>query len=427
MTIRPPAQYALVFVLAVAVRGLALWWYFPPQGWEAFDFGFELGQVSANIAEGRGMSSPFGPGSSPTAWFMPAAPMLWAGLFSALGTLSPASLAGVYAIDAACCGLAACAYLFFSKLILPQGAARTLPLVAVLATLVVPEHFVTLTRPWYWSLQKLGVALMLATGLVWQRSPTARAALTFGAVSGATMLVNSVPLLLFAAILALVVLRSPRRAAPLPSALLACAAALLCLTPWMIRNWSAFGAFVPLRQNSWAEIRQGNCEGGSIIQGVDSVHPNTDRGERALYADLGERRYEERAKAEALGYMQEHLGLTAKRTLLRASLFWLSDLFHEGVYGDRSWADKSAWERSRDVVIFICAVVPLFLAALTLARGWLREAGGAWMLTCALLVLPLPYYVTHIHPTYFSTVKPLVILVAALGAGEALRRRGADR
>ena len=31
-----------------------------------------------------------------------------------------------------------------------------------------------------------------------------------------------------------------------------------------------------------------------------------------------------------------------------------------------------------------------------------------------LLVAPLPYYVTHIHPTYFAIVKPYLILLAGV-------------
>jgi hypothetical protein len=34
-------------------------------------------------------------------------------------------------------------------------------------------------------------------------------------------------------------------------------------------------------------------------------------------------------------------------------------------------------------------------------------------------VLPLPYYISHIHPTYFTSVKALLIMLAVIGVGES--------
>ena len=409
------------------MRATCLLLLFPPRGWLDLENGFELGQVASNLFEGRGMSSPFEDGSSPTSWFMPAVPLLWAAIFKLLGAFSDASLAAVYALESLLAGATACVWLWLLRSMLPDGSRRILPLAAVLVAALVPEHFVALTRPWYWGLQKLGVALMLACALLWHRSPSVKRSLLFGAVTGATLLVNSVPLLLFAALLLQSVVRSSdkRRAASG-----ACVAVLACgtmLLPWAARNYRAHGDFVPLRQNTWVEIRQGNNPNGSIIQGLDSLHPNVSEQERALYREIGERAYEARARSETIAYVTQNPGETAKRTLLRAAFFWLSDLFHEGVYGDRSWAEKSLFEKLRDVGVLLVVVTPLVLAILALARGWLREVEAAWLLTTPLLVLPLPYYISHIHPTYFASVKALLILTAVAGAGEAIRRARVER
>lgn len=421
MRIRATYQYLLALVVASSVRAIALSLLFPPHGWQDLEYGFELGRVAANIADGRGMSSPFEEGSSPTSWFMPAAPLLWAALFKLFGTFSDASLVAVYALDSVLAGATACCWLWLLRSIVPNGSQRALPLAAVLIATVVPEHFVALTRPWYWGLQKLGVALMLVFALRWHRSPSLRGALGFGVASGATLLVNSVPLLLFLALLVQSVARSKERrraAVGAAAALLACGAMLL---PWVARNYQVHGGFVPLRQNTWVEIRQGNNPKGSIIQGLDSLHPNVNAQERALYREMGERAYEANARTDALAYMEANRYETAQRTAMRTAFFWLSDLFHEGVYGDRTWAEKSLVEKLRDVGAFLAATVPLTLAILALTLGWLREVQGRWLLTTPLLVLPLPYYISHIHPTYFTSVKALLIVVAVLGIGEAKR------
>jgi len=141
--------------------------------------------------------------------------------------------------------------------------------------------------------------------------------------------------------------------------------------------------------------------------------------ERKRYAELGERGYEALARSEAISYIASHPGETARRTTMRVVFFWLSDLFHEGVYGSRTWGEKSLLEKVRDVTFFLVATVPLILAALTIARGWLRRVPERWLLITPLLVLPLPYYISHIHPTYFTSVKSLLIILAVVGVSDA--------
>jgi len=413
------SPYLFVFFVAALARGAGLWWLFPPLGWEDVGRGFELGQVAANIAQGRGMSSPFAPGDSPTAWFMPAVPLLWALLFKLTGVFSLQSLVALYSLESFLAGATACCYLWLLREIVPDGTRRALPIVAVLVAALLPEHLVALTRPWYWGAQRLGVALMLMAALRWHREPTFRSAASLGLIAGLTLLVNSVPLLLFAALLVQCLVRSKNRSAAARGAVVAVFACSAVVAPWAARNYGAFGALVPLRQNTWVEIRQGNNPDGSVIQGLDSLHPNVSETERRRYAELGERGYEALARSEALSYIATHPAETARRTTMRAVFFWLSDLFHEGVYGSRAWGEKSLLEKVRDVTFFLVATVPLILAALALARGWLRRVPERWLVVTPLLVLPLPYYISHIHPTYFTSVKALLIMLAVIGVGES--------
>src|ERR1700719_3798272 len=45
----------------------------------------EVGEIAINIAQGRGFSSPFGPGEQPTAWECPIVPFLFAGFIKLAG------------------------------------------------------------------------------------------------------------------------------------------------------------------------------------------------------------------------------------------------------------------------------------------------------------------------------------------------------
>jgi len=348
--------------------------------------------------------------------------MIWAGIFRLCGSFSDASLIALYGLDTLLAGTAACCWLWLIREILPHRSKGPLPMLAVLIASLAPEHLVTLTRPWYWGLQKLGVATMLICALKWHRSPDLKRSLAFGAATGSTLLVNSVPLLLFVGLVLRSFLRSLDRRRTALTALISTAVCIAMLLPWIVRNYSAHGAFVPLRLNSWVEIRQGNNPNGSIVQSLNSLHPNLKPYERDIYFEGGELAYAERAKNESMLYLFSHPGDALARTGLRAALFWFADLFHEGIYGDTSWSEKGLYQRVRDIAILITAIAPILLLLVSWAAGWLQSVREMCILTTPLLALPIPYYISHIHPVYFASVKPILLMLVVIGVGEALRK-----
>ena len=412
--------YVFITLVALASKAARLWMLFPQQGWEELGYGWELGQVAANIAHGNGMSSPFNAGAMPTAWFMPMTPLIWAIVFSIFGIFSKSSLIALYAFDCLLRAVAGCVYLKLVSYVLPKGSVRS----AVLITTVVciaPEHLVALTRPWYWGLQEVGVALMLLCALRWSRSQTVQDAVKLGVISGVTFLVNSVPVLLLGGLLAQIVIRAGDRKRSVQGALLIVLICCGCLSPWIARNYIVFNAFIPLRQNTWVEIRQGNNPDGSIIQSRQSLHPNVLASEVAKYDQAGERAYEDTARDQALTYIENHPGDTLLRFAMRGMLFWFSDLFHEGVYGDRGWSQKSLREKVRDVWTFLWAVVPVVVVVSGVAWACLGTGTVPWILATPLLVIPIPYYLSHIHPVYFASVKSLLLLLAGVLVSEKMR------
>lgn len=413
--------YVFIALVALASKAARLWMLFPQQGWEELGYGWELGQVAGNIAHGNGMSSPFKAGAMPTAWFMPMTPLVWAIVFSIFGIFSKSSLIALYAFDCLLRAVAGCVYLKLVSYVLPKGSVRSVVLITTVVC-IAPEHLVALTRPWYWGLQEVGVALMLLCALRWSRSQTVHDAVKLGVISGVTFLVNSVPVLLLGGLLAQIVIRAGDRKRSMQGALLI---VLICcgfLSPWIARNYIAFNAFIPLRQNTWVEIRQGNNPDGSIIQSRQSLHPNVLASEREKYQQEGERTYEANARDQVLDYIANHPGLTVKRLFMRATFFWFSDLFHEGVYGDRGWSQKSPAEKTRDVSTFLWAVIPLGVVVIGVGRACLGGGTVPWIFATPLLILPIPYYLSHIHPVYFASIKPLLLLLAGIFVSQWVRR-----
>ena len=82
-----------LFVIVFVLREYAAGWF--------FQRGTEMSLMAKSIAEGRGLSSPFGPETGPTAMFAPLYPLLEAGLFRVFGVETPASavaLMGVHVL-----------------------------------------------------------------------------------------------------------------------------------------------------------------------------------------------------------------------------------------------------------------------------------------------------------------------------------------
>lgn len=396
-------------LIALLYRTVLLVSVFPPNFWADVEGGFELGQVAANIAEGRGFSSPFEPGSTPTAWFAPLIPYLWASLFTIFGTYSPTSLVIIYALQILARAGATALY-FETAREATHNRSTLYPFLISLIITLWPDHFILTTRPWYWGFQELGLSAMVYSGILLVKNTERRTAIVFGLVSGVTLLVNVTPLLLFFITLAVVLLRKE-----IKNCAVAALVMLAIICPWMVRNYLTFNTFVPLRSNFAAELLQGNNERGSIIQHLGSLHPNVDKEERESYRALGEIRYLETAKERALVYMKEHPDVLVRQTVMRVFFFWLTDLFHEGVYGDEPWSHQPLSQKMMAVFRVLQALLPLLmLTYVTIAGGVFKPP--YWVLLVAPLVfLPLPHYLTHIHPTYQAVVRPYLLLVCLLG------------
>jgi hypothetical protein len=216
---------------------------------------------------------------------------------------------------------------------------------------------------------------------------------------------------------------------------------VITLLPWQVRNYRAFHALVPLRDNFWLEFWDGND--GDTRSWVDiERHPTINRDEGALFAKLGEIPYMQEKRRKALDFLVLHPGLyllqCVRRFLYVWTGFWnldpsnLLDEFHgfANVYltssltlamclglwralrnsgplpregfprsGSRLGSDAGSGPHSGNVFL------PAFRSS--------REAVLPYLLV--LLFFPLIFYITHPTIRHRHTIDPEVVVLAALG------------
>jgi 4-amino-4-deoxy-L-arabinose transferase-like glycosyltransferase len=185
---------------------------------------------------------------------------------------------------------------------------------------------------------------------------------------------------------------SPRRSTRAPLA----AAALIVIgfSFWPIRNYEQLHAFVPLRSNLGYELWQGNRPGSDGFFSV-ALHPNTSRYEYQRYAALGELDYmhekTDLAKAAIHADPTRFARLTAKRFFS----FW----------SGRS--EPSVWP----MVAYTTATT--LLGLLGLAMLFRTQKKIAILFAIPLVLLPLPYYVTHPDYRFRCVIDPLLTILTA--------------
>lgn len=420
-----------VFIFTLAIKALVICIMYPVGDWTYVgEMKYELGMVARNITEGRGFSSPFEIGSSPTAWFAPFMPLLWAGIFSLFGLFSPASLMVVYGLQIIARAFASVLYFEIASTMLKGtsslGAMRTERLGAVLCCILIsawPDHLILSTRPWYWAWQELGIAAMFLVGLRLHASDAIRVWTQLGVITGITLLINVTPLPLLFVIIGLKLVKERSRfATNLYRTIYAACIVFFITSPWLYRNYLVFDEIVPIRSNFGVELFVGNSESWSIIQGRPSVHPNTSEREKVKYRSEGELKYVNEASKNAKRYIGSHIGQFIARTSARVTFFWLTDLFNSEIFVSEDNEKLNLVQRVSIAVFLLQAFGPILYALHLLTSRDRRNFNHLTLLLGLLLVLPLPHYITHVHPTYQSVVRPYLLLLCGLGLVSRRRR-----
>jgi 4-amino-4-deoxy-L-arabinose transferase-like glycosyltransferase len=398
--------FAVGLALRVAYLTISRAYLFPP---DHFGFGWEAGRIASALAGGRGFSDPFVGQTGPTAWLAPAYPLILAGIFKVFGTYS--ALAGwvTLTFNSVCSVFTALILYALGTELFGERVGRR----AGWAWALFPYAIYWPTRiVWDTSLTACLLALAFWLTLRLSRSPRADRWAFFALTWGLLALTNPVALAFALPSWGWVFVDQRRRGTlSLVRFVGALLLAVLCVAPWMLRNYRTFGEPLFIRDNFGAELRLGNGPWG-LGEWMVWLHPIQDGHELARYRALGETAYVASRQREAVGFIRESFPLFLANMARRGYWFWAGTTKGEA-------DDPLAWLRN---FAFLEASL-LAWAGLDLMR---RERRREWVLFLLLFLLfPVVYYVTFVVTRYRHPVEPemLLLIVYVLSAGKGERKK----
>lgn len=392
-------RLAPILAAALLLRLAFLWQYQndkPHQALGAIPFLFEPGNIAYSLAQGHGFSSPFRVETGPTAWMTPVYPLILAGIFRLFGIYTfhaflAAALLNILFSTATCipiycigrrfgvASLAAWLWAVFpNAILLPIESIWDASLTALLAALIV------------W------MTLRIASGA------TRRVWLLYGLLWGFTLMVNATLLAMLPFLLAWLVYKT--RCATGPG--LGFAVILLSVTPWTVRNYLVFHAFVPLRSALGLQLWVGNNEHAED-RSPGQLHPIDNPDERSQYIELGELRYMHNKLQDAIAYMTTHPRREVDLIRNRFVALWTGGTPHP--IGDFIRIPSFEFRLILLSNLFVAVGTAIGLLVLI----WRRDA-RFYLLAPFPLILPFAYYLSLASARYRHPIDPVIMVLTAI-------------
>lgn len=385
-----------------------------------FLFGYEMGRVGRALATGQGYANPFNGHTGPTAWVPPLYPLLIAGVFKVFGVYTALSAWMLLSLNSVF-SAATAVFIFYIAL---RCYGRKVALWSGWIWAVYPAAMQYAVR-WIWemslSTMLLTAAIALAVKMRGIGDPSGARTqqstkqwLLFGLLWALVGLSNSALLLLLPACGLWVLFGSPTRA----TFLRAVASALVfiaAVSPWMIRNYHVFHAFVPFRANFGAEFYMANNPQSNGLKWGKTVNGAYQIGQ---YTRMGEYRYSKAQGELAKAWIRSHPKRFIELSLLRFYCFWSTEPHPQ----TKHWFLV--------LVRNINYCVPNILALLGLALALKRRKPAAWLFLWAFVLLPLTYYFVTVEARFRHPLEPLIVILSvfliqsAEKKGSVLARRG---
>jgi hypothetical protein len=360
-------------------------------------------RVAASLANGRGWTDAYARGTGPTAHLAPLYPLMLSAIYRIFGTyetLSGRQAQAGLAIVAAALSLVVLPLLARRLNLSPVAGWASAFGVAMLPTTSWSEVIGSHEQPLA-TLTLLSLVGVLA--ILQQDGWTSRRAIGSAGLMIAVAALLCPNLLLVPALFLAVewICRTSERRQILRSGVAITVISLSCIVPWAVRNYLVLGGFVPLRSNFGLELAVGNrpgANGHTYEEGFRDVHPFSSTAERARLVEMGEIAYMADKRSQALAWIVNHPGEFARLTGRRAWLFWFGP--------DERWYRAKCSTRLR-----LAAAMGL-TAGLGLVRLLRRGHSSGRLLTCALLGIAIPYFVTHVEARYRLPVVGLFALLS---------------
>ena len=378
-------------------------------------FAGETGRIARSLVKGKGFSSPFFAETGPTTWVAPLFPLLLAGVFKIFGVYTKASALAILALDC----------LFSALTCIP-------------VFLVAKKHFgerVALWSGWLWVF--FPYSIFFAADFIWATTlSTLLFALVFLVVLHLEETSEISHWIGFGALAGFAALNDPivMSAAPFLGAwcwsrryrqggrwfrpgVAAVLAVVAVSSPWFIRNYHAFGKFIPFRGNLGFEFYCGNNQ-DSWHWDPPGYHPSDTDQEWREYQQLGETGYVAHKRDQAFAFIRAHRQLYVTMTLRRVVYIWT---------GFWSFGERYLKEEPFDIPnIFFCTglTVIMLFGLRQAARDGL---GVAIPYIIVFLSFPLVYYFTHPEDYHRRPIDPLFVVLVVYGVLSMKRRLQAHR
>ncbi len=370
-------------------------------GWESW----EMGWTARSLFLGQGFSSPFLPVSGPTALVPPLYPYLLSLGFHLLGLNTVKVAFAILGLNGIFSALTCLPLYFLTRRALNR---RTASLVALAWALYPFAIYFSADRVWDYALTSLlfTCCLLLAQTL---HERTAWAWFGFGALYGLTVLSNPSVASLLPPLLLVAIYRvwkagdSPLRW--VRGALLTALAFCMVCAPWQIRNHRVMHADFFVRDGFWLEFYAGN-NGDTTESNSNFAHPASNPQEMKRYQAAGEIRYMAQKRAASLAFVQTHPGFFVVATARRVLRFWTG-----------FWSFRRGYLKYEpfDLPNVPFCLFLLFFTVRGLGRWWHEDRAAAVPYVLALIIFPLPYYLTHSSMDYRQPLEPILVLLVVLG------------
>jgi 4-amino-4-deoxy-L-arabinose transferase-like glycosyltransferase len=388
--------FLVALLLRVAVITIGHTYRITPRR-DHFQFGWEMGRIARSIALGQGFSSPTDLPSGPSAWAPPIYPYLLAGIFKIFGIYTSASAWMVLAFNSLFSAFTCITLYRIADHMYGEAVAR---LTAWTWALFPYAIYWPVRVVWETSLTAYLLSLVLWMTLrMGEFPPRRRYWALYGVGWGIIVLTNTSVLAVFPLFLLWILYRSKDRARQLRGMMICGIVALAVVSPWLVRNYEAFGKFVFVRDNLPLEMHMANNDQFTGLWTRDE-HPGNDPQAMRRFQQLGELRFMEEKQQEFRQFVREHPADFLRFTLQRSVYFWMG-------------TPQSAVVGRFDLIVARHTAF-LMMAALAFAGLWIsfrQRTTGAFLLLTCLVVYPLPYYLVNPFPRYKHAIEPEMVLL----------------
>ncbi len=366
-----------------------------------YDFGEEMGTVARAIVTGHGFSSPFPELSGPTTWVAPVYPLLIAVVFKGFGLYSTASALVMLALNSAFSALTCWPIYLIGR----ELTTRRIAIYSAWLWAIIPQ-FMVWAIDWIWdaALTTLLLTTIAFLAIKMGRHAGRKQWLLFGFLWGVVALLNPTTLSVLPFLILYIGWCARRRQeAWLGHACLCSLLVVLIVTPWLVRNYYAFGKFVFIRGNFWAELRYGNAIGSQGFE-LGFTHPEINRFERQKYLTLGEQAYFESKKHDVLQFIHENPRYFEQLCVQRVLLFW--------------WDFGDYYGYTPDVLLTIGRRVFSTLGLVGMLWLFVKRRYGAGVVALVLCFFPIAFYLTYPAWRYRHVLEPFLLICAVYAVSQ---------